>query len=206
MRPFDNQIGQYAELFARSLDVSLSTSALDLLVGRYGGDLTALVNAIAKSAIFSSDKSKVGTANFDESATTRIPDLFELAESLARGNVGETVAMFDRAIQTGRDPIELLAVEIIPMVRRMLTAASIQARRRGAPEIASALGLAPTSLLLTRAVDGARRFGLTRLRRAHRRACELDAQFKMGLLKEREQAVAAMLIELMAESGATATN
>jgi DNA polymerase III delta subunit len=144
--------------------------------------------------------------NFDESATTRIPDLFELAESLSRGNAGETVAMFDRAIQTGRDPIELLAVEIIPMLRRMLTAASMQSRRKGAPDIASMLGLAPGSLLLTRAMEGARRFGLTQLERAHRRACELDARFKMGLLKEREHAVAAMLIELMAEGGAATTN
>jgi DNA polymerase III delta subunit len=206
MRPFDNQVGQYAELFARNLGLNLSTSAMDLLAGRYGSDLTALANAIAKSAIFPGDKGKVGIANFDESGTSRIPDLFELAESLPRGNTGETVAMFDRAIQTGRDPIELLAVEVIPMLRRMLTAASILARRKGTSEIASALGLAPSSLLLTRAVEGARRFGLARLERAHWRACELDAHFKMGLLKEREQAVAAMLIELMAEGSGTATN
>ena len=123
-----------------------------------------------------------------------------MAESVARGDVSETIALFDRAIQTGRDPIELLAVEVIPLVRRMLTAASVMARRKGSGDIASALGLPPSSNLLARAVDGARRFGLTRLRRAHRRACELDANFKLGLLKEREQAIAAMLIELMADA------
>jgi hypothetical protein len=52
--------------------------------------------------------------------------------------------------------------------------------------------------LLTRAVDGARRFGLEPLKRAHYRACQLDARFKTGLMKERELAVAAMIVELMA--------
>jgi DNA polymerase III delta subunit len=56
-RPFDNQIGQYAELFARNLGVGLFTAAMDLLVGRHGSDLSALANAVAKSAIFSADKS-----------------------------------------------------------------------------------------------------------------------------------------------------
>ncbi|MGA2409768.1 MAG: hypothetical protein ABSG46_05175 [Candidatus Binataceae bacterium] len=50
---------------------------------------------------------------------------------------------------------------------------------------------------MTRAILGARRFGLERLTRAHRRATELDAQFKAGLLKERDAATAALLIDLM---------
>jgi len=29
--------------------------------------------------------------------------------------------------------------------------------------------------------------------------CELDAQFKTGMIRERDQALAAMIIELMAE-------
>jgi len=76
-------------------------------------------------------------------------------------------------------------------------AAAVMARRKGVAEIASTLGLPATSGLLTRAVEGARRFTLEPLKRAHRRACELDARFKMGLTKERELAVAAMLVELM---------
>ena len=200
MRPFDNQIGQYVDLFARNAGLRLSSAAADLLIGRHGGDLAAIANAIAKAAIGSAADGRIETSDLGEAAATRIPDLFELAESLARGNPAETLALFDRAIQTGRDPIELLAVEVIPLVRRMLVAASMLARRKGAAEIASALGLSPTSALLNRAIDGARRFGLRRLQRAHQRACELDAHFKMGLLKERELAVAAMMLELMADA------
>jgi DNA polymerase III subunit delta len=197
MRPFDNQIPLYIELFARAREIKLSMNAVDLLAGRHGSDLAATANAIAKAAISCSDRGRIEASDLEERGGMRVPEIFELAESLARGNVAETLALFDRAIETGRDPIELLALEVIPLLRRMLVAAAVMARRKGVAEIASTLGLPATSGLLTRAVEGARRFTLEPLKRAHRRACELDAQFKMGLTKERELAVAAMLVELM---------
>jgi DNA polymerase-3 subunit delta len=200
MRPFDNQIGQYAELFARNLGLDLAPQAAELLIERHGGDLAAIANSIATAAIGCADGRRIEPADLSEAGAAHAPELFELAESVARGDAAETIALFDRAVQTGRDPIELLAVEVIPLLRRMLTAASVMERRKGAGNLASVLGLPPSSNLLARAVDGARRFGLMRLQQAHRRACELDANFKQGLLKEREQAIAAMLIELMARA------
>jgi len=200
MRPFDNQIALYAELFSRALNLKLSMSAAELLAGRHGSDLGAIANALAKAAITAAERGRIEASDLDETGAARVPDVFELGESLARGNPAETLALFDRAIETGRDPIELLAVELIPLLRRMLVAAALIARRKGVAEIGSALGMSATSGLVTRAVEGARRFGLKSLRRAHHRACGLDAGFKMGLLKERDLAVAAMLIELMAGS------
>lgn len=203
LRPFDNQIGQYVDLFARNLGLKLSLSAADLLIGRHGGDLAAINNALAKASISCRENGKVESADLGEAGSTRIPDLFELAESLARGHAGETLALFGRAIQVGRDPIELLAVEVIPLIRRMLLAASVMARRKGVAEVASTLGLPPSSPLVSRAIEGARRWGLMRLARAHQRACALDANFKMGLVKEREHAIAGMLIELMTDGDQT---
>ena len=198
LRPFDNQIGQYIEVFANKLGLKLSFNAVDLLVGRHGSDLAAIANALAKASISCADGAKVESADFGAGGASRIPDLFELAESVARGRPGEALALFDRAIQTGRDPIELLAVEVIPLVRRMLVAASMLEKRKSPADVARTLGMAPTSQLIVRAVDGGRRFGAQRLMKAHRRACELDAKFKNGLIREREQAISAMLLELMA--------
>ncbi len=199
MRPFDNQLGQYAELFARNLGLTLSLEAIDLLVGRHGSDLAAISNAIAKAALTLTGGVKVERADFGAGgARTRIPDLFELAESVARGRPGEALALFDRAIETGRDPIELLAVEIIPLLRRMLVAASLLEKRKSPTDVARALGMPPTSQLIVRAIDGGKRFGAQRLMRAHRRACELDAKFKNGMIREREQAISGLLLDLMA--------
>jgi DNA polymerase III subunit delta len=197
-RPFDNQLGQYAEFFARNLGLRLAASASDLLAARHGSDLAATANAISRAAILAADRKTLDTADFGEQGATRVPDLFELADAIARGSANESLALFDRAIQTGRDPIELLAVEVIPLLRRMLVAASLLAARQGQAAIAGALGFAPASTMVARAVDGARSFGLERLRAAHRRACELDERFKSGLIKERDAAVAGLLVDLLA--------
>jgi DNA polymerase III delta subunit len=199
MRPYDNQLGQYVEVFAQNLGLKLSLDAVDLLVGRHGSDLAAISNALAKAAITLGDGARVASADLvGAGGRMRIPDLFELAESVARGRTGEALALFDRAIETGRDPIELLAVELIPLLRRMLVAASLLEKRKAPTDVARALGMPPTSQLIVRAIDGGRRFGAQRLMRAHRRACELDAKFKNGLIREREQAISGLLLDLMA--------
>ena len=198
-RPYDNQIAQYAEAFARTLGLKLGVDASDLLAVRHGSDLGEIANELSKAAIRCGEKGRVEVPDLSERGASRVPDIFEIAECVARGSTGEALGLLDRAIQTGRDPIEILGVEMIPLVRRMLIAASLIAKRKGIGEISRALGLQPASPLLTRAVDGARRMGFERLARAHRRLCELDAQFKTGMIRERDQALAAMIIELMAE-------
>ncbi len=197
MRPFDNQIEQYANAFAQSLGLKLSPAAVDMLISRHGGDLGAIANALSKVMIFAEPGVAVQPADLDEVGARRMPEAFELAESLANGRVSTALAQLGRAIALGRDTIEILAVEIIPLMRRMMIAASMLAARRSLGEVASALGLPPQSGLATRAVEGARRFGLARLERAYWRACEMDAAFKNGELKERENALAGMLLDLM---------
>jgi DNA polymerase III delta subunit len=195
-RPFDNQLGQYTELFARALGLRLTMREAELLVARYAGDLMAIANALNKAAVDKRDDGKIQVAESGGPWTARIPDLFDIAESLVQRGVGETLALFDRAIQTGRDPIEILALELIPQIRRMLLAATLLGGKKDFPTVASALGVSPNSPLATRAIEGARRFGPTRLERAHRRACELDESFKNGEIKQREQSVAALILEL----------
>jgi DNA polymerase III delta subunit len=197
MRPFDNQISQYAEIFARGLGLKLARDTADLLAVRHGGDLAAIANALSLAAIATEAGGKIDEADLGNGGGLRVPDLFELAESVPHGKLDETLALFDRAVQTGRDPIELLAVELIPLIRRMLTAAVLVEKRQGAAAIGRVLGLPPSSGLMMRALDGARRFGVERLTGAHRKATMLDANFKAGLLKEREAAIAGLLLELM---------
>jgi DNA polymerase III delta subunit len=196
MRPFDNQFVQYAELFARALSIRLTAKEADLLVARYAGDLAGIANALNKVAITRRDDGKIELTELGSRGAIRIPELFEIAESLVQREVGETLALFDRAMQTGRDPIEVLALELIPQVRRMLLAAALLIRKKDPAAITAALGVAPGSPLAARATEGARRFGLQSLTRAHQRACELDASFKSGTIKQREQAVGALILEL----------
>jgi len=201
LRPFENQIPQYVEAFARAEGLKLAPAALDLLISRHAGDIAAIANAIAKAAIVAEPQQAVGPDEVDEPAGRRMPGTFEIAESLGRGRPATALQQIDRAIALGRDPIEILLLEIIPLLRRMMIAASMLSRRKSVPDIAAAMGLPPSSMLANRAIDGARYFGIAKLSRAWRRACELDAQFKAGLIKEREQALNALVVGL-AESRA----
>lgn len=197
-RPYDNQLLQYAEAFARARDLLLGPGVAELLVARHAGDLSAIANTLGKAAIRREPGATLGAEDLGEPAAAKIPELFELAEALSRGRAGAALALLGRAIAAGRDPFELLAVEIIPAMRRMMLAGSMVANKQGAAQIAAALGMSPSSPLATRAIDGARRFGMARLTEAYRRVSQLDADFKNGQLKEREEALAGMLLELMA--------
>jgi DNA polymerase III delta subunit len=196
LRPFENQLAQYTELLARSAGIRLTTKQADLLVARHAGDLAGIANTLEKAAITRRDDGRIELAELGGVGGVRIPELFEIAETLTRRGVGETLALFDRAIQTGRDPIEVLALELIPQVRRMLLAATLLSRKKDPGMLGPALGVAPNSPLAARAIEGARRFGLRRLERIHQRMCELDASFKNGMIKEREQSVSALILEL----------
>jgi DNA polymerase III delta subunit len=196
MRPFDNQIEQYVNAFAHSLGLKLSPAALDLIISRHGGDLAAVANTLGKVTIFAEPGKPVQPGDLDEGAR-RMPEAFELAESVSRGRSSAALAQLGRALALGRDVFEILAVEIIPMMRRMMVAASMMAARRSPGDVASALGLPPQSGLATRAIEGARRYGLARLERAYWRACAMDAGFKDGTIKGREEALAGLILDLM---------
>jgi hypothetical protein len=73
------------------------------------------------------------------------------------------------------------------------------AARKSAYDIAGALGFGPSSPLATRAIDGAKRFGLPRLQRAYERAAEFDVDFKNGEIKDRAGALSALVLELMSQ-------
>jgi DNA polymerase III delta subunit len=196
MRPFDNQVEQYVNAFAQSLGLKLSPAALDLIISRHGGDLAAVANTLGKVTIFVEPGQLVQPGDLDEGAR-RMPEAFELAESVARGRTSAALAQLGRALALGREVFEILAVEIIPMMRRMMIAASMMAARRSQGDVAAALGLPPQSGLATRAIEGARRYGLARMERAYWRACAMDAGFKDGTIKEREQALAGLILDLM---------
>jgi len=196
-RAYDNQLTQFAEAFARVQDLRLGPGVAELLISRHAGDLSAIANTLAKAAIHCEPGATLGPADLGDPATAKIPDLFELAEALSKGRAGAALAVLGRATAAGRDPFELLAVEIAPVMRRMMLAASMAANRQGTPQIAAALGMSPSSPLAMRAIEGARRFGMARLSEAYRRVSQLDADFKNGQIKEREEALAGMLLELM---------
>ena len=201
MRPFDNQLPAYVQAFARLRGMRLAPASADFLINRHAGDLSGIVNSLDKAALFAEEGKPVAPEDLREPGTRKMPEVFEIGDSLARGRTAAALAQIDLALAFGRDPIEILAVEMIPVMRRMMIAASMLARRQGPGEIASVIGASPMSGLVTRAIEGARHFGAERLRKSYRLAVELDESFKNGTVKERESALSTLVLELTTRPG-----
>jgi len=197
-RPFDNQLGQYADEFARSLGLKLAPDARERLVESFGADLSAMANVLGKAAINLEPGSTVKQSDLAEPAAGRAPEIFDIADRLAHGDLAGTLTMVERATALGRDTLEILAVELAPILRRMLTAADVLATGKSPNAAATALGMPPGSSFAMRAIDGARRFGAVRLERAHRNLSALDASIKDGRIKETREALCGLIMELMA--------
>lgn len=199
LRPFDNQLPRYVQIFARTESLGLSQRAVEALLSRHGSDLSALANVVVRLAITTEPGASIDSGDLTEPGSARSPDLFEIAESVAAGRTSAAMTQLSRTLAFGRDPVEILSVEIVPVMRRMMIAASMMKARKSAAEIASAMGLGPSSPLATRAIEGAKKFGETRLRAAYSRVVELDAAFKNGQIKGRADALSAFLLDLFAD-------
>ena len=124
--------------------------------------MSAVSNTLGKVRIFAEPGKPVQPGDLDEGARRMPGGGRARRERLARTEFGGAGAVGARA-RARRDVFEILAVEIIPMMRRMMIAAAMMAARRSPGDVAFELGLPPQSGLATRAIEGARRYGLARL-------------------------------------------
>jgi DNA polymerase III delta subunit len=201
-KPFESQLPQYANLFARRLGLKIGYATAEMLTERYGGNLAAMHNAMVLAAIAAPQQSPDDFLRSGVRGADLGGELFQIAESLSGELPLMPLAMIDRAVALGRDPTELLSLEIIPELRRLLIAATLGMRGQGPAEIAMEIGMSPRNPRATATANAARRYGLQRLARVYREAIHLDARFKDGTVKEREQALSALLAPLLLEERA----
>ena len=76
------------KVFARGFELKLSQSAAELLVARHGGDLAAIANALGKLAIHLDKGASIEAADLTEQGPSKLPEPFEIAESLSCGRDG----------------------------------------------------------------------------------------------------------------------
>jgi len=196
-KPFESQLTQFAAMFARRLGLKISYATADNLADRYGTNLAAMHNALVLAAIAAVDQKPDDFLRSAAGVVDLGGELFQISESLSGDLPLIPFAMIDRAVAIGRDPTELLALEIIPALRRLLIAATLIAQGQGPAEIAMELSMSPRSPRVTANANAARRYGLRRLTETYREAINLDASFKNGTVKEREQALSGLLAPLL---------
>ena len=161
--------------------------------------LAAISNAIAKAAITHADGAKIETSALAGGGDrTRIPELFELAEEHRQRTPGRGLGIVrprdrdrsrsDRAARAGGD---LLCCDGCWSRLRS------SKKRKPLPIVKQVLGMLPSSQLVVRAIDGGRRFGAQRLLCARTARLRPRCEIKNGLIRERAQAISALLLDLM---------
>ncbi|HEV3109676.1 MAG TPA: hypothetical protein VGY99_04200 [Candidatus Binataceae bacterium] len=197
-KPFESQLPQFAALFARRLGLKINYATAETLTERYGTNLAAMHNALVLASIAAA-QNKVDDFLRAAGGADLGSELFQISESLSGDLPLLPLAMIDRAIAVGRDPVELLSIEIIPALRRLLIAAALGMQGQGPAEIAMEIAMSPRSPRVTAIANAARRFGLRRLTQTYREAIDLDGNFKNGTVKERQQALSVLLAPLLLE-------
>ena len=203
-KPFESQLTQCAALFARRLGLKINYATVDTLADRFGANLAAMHNALVLAAIAAANHKPDDFLRSGPGAGDLGTELFQISESLSGDQPIVPFSMIDRAAAIGRDPTELLAVEIIPALRRLMIAATLTMQGQGPAEIAMEVSMSPRSPRVTALCNAARRYGLHRLTDTYRDAIELDANFKNGTVKEREQALSVLLAGLLLDDSRAA--
>jgi len=196
-KPFESQVAQFAALFARRFGIKISYATVDTLVERYGTNLAAMHNALVLASIAAAEQKPDDFLRSSAGVVDLGGELFQISESLSGDLPLVTLAMIDRAVGIGRDPTELLMLEIIPALRKLLIAATLTMQGQGPAEIAMEISMSPRSPRMTATINAARRYGLRRLTKTYREAIDLDANFKNGTVKERAQALSGLLAPLL---------
>lgn len=199
-RPFDSQLAQYAGLFAHRLGLTLSPAALELMALKYGTNLLEMHNALALAALVKAIQPPEEFLRTLGGDSRLGGELFALSESLAGERPQLAFALLDGALGLGRDPNELLAVEVIPALRRMVTAANLAEQHRSPLDLAVALKLPPRSPMIGAAMEAAKRFGKRHLTAVYRAAVALDRGMKDGTIRDKEAALSGLLLALLSSS------
>ena len=129
-KPFESQLTQFAALFARRLGLKISYATVDTLADRFGSNLAAMHNALVLATIAAASQKPDDFLRSGPGAGDLGTELFQISESLSGDQPIVPFAMIDRAAAIGRDPTELLSVEIIPSLRRLMIAATLTCRGR----------------------------------------------------------------------------
>ena len=176
-----------------SLGVTISESALRLLIEHVGGDLWVLSGEIEKLALYSKG------GEIDEEAVqllvghTREASIFSLIDAVLEGTSSTALQLLARLLQGGAEAPYIITM-LARQLRLALAAQELLAQRMTQDEVGRSLGLT-APLALRKTVEQARRHSQGQMIAMHRRLLDTDLAIKRGTVAE-ELALETLVAEL----------
>jgi DNA polymerase-3 subunit delta len=122
---------------------TLSASAARLLVDLVGPDMGLLDQEMAKLAIYVGSSSRIDTADVDQLVgQSRIENTWKIFDLIGAGQTGAALALLDRLLDQGEEPLRLLGAFSMQL-RRLAQAARLHSQGESAPDALERAGVPP---------------------------------------------------------------
>jgi len=154
----------------------LLAGASRLLGDLVGADMSRGDSELGKLAAYVGDRGQIADADVEAVGVgSRMRTIWQLMDSVADGRMGDALAVLDRLLTTGSNPVAVLA-GLAWQVRRMVRAACLLEAGRSRSQICGEVGVPPyVADTFLRRVQG---YGRERLRAGYRRLLDADLAAK----------------------------
>ncbi len=165
---------------SKHLGVSITPEAKKLLGDFIGNNLRLLANELDKLATY---VGKGATINIDDvrqlSAQVQEARIFDLTDALAQRNRQQALNILHDLLSDGEPPLKLLST-MTSQVRSLLLVKELAQKGMRAPQIVSALGMAP--FIVDKSLRQVAKFSPAQLESAYRQLLATDAALKRSRL------------------------
>ncbi|HSA22179.1 MAG TPA: DNA polymerase III subunit delta [Myxococcota bacterium] len=184
-RPKARDLPRLAEELLTEQGLSADRDGLHALVDAVGEDLTGLMQAVEKLALYMGGSGSVAAADVAQVvADTRSESIFELTDATAEGDASSALGVLRRLLRDGEGALGILG-QLTRHLRNLAAVQALARRGQGQEEIREALGLHP--FVVKKSLDQARRFTPEGLTRCLQALAESDRALKGGRLSDEVQ-------------------
>ena len=124
----------------------LAAPAARLLVDLVGTDMGLLDQEMAKLAIYAGSNSRIDTSDVDQLVgQSRAENTWRIFDLIGSGQAGAALALLDRLLNQGEEPLRLLGAFSMQL-RRLAQAARLNSQGRSVPDALKQVGVPPFGL------------------------------------------------------------
>jgi DNA polymerase-3 subunit delta len=165
---------------AKSINVSITKEAANLLTSFIGNNLRLLANELDKLATY---VGAGGTISADDirhlSAQVQEARIFDMTDALAQCNRKQALNILHDLLADGEPPLKLIST-ITSQVRSLLLVKELSQKGMRSAQIASTLGISP--FIVDKAYRQVGKFSMTQLEETYRQLMATDAALKRSRL------------------------
>ena len=170
------RVRRYVERKIRISGYRISRAALDLLIQRTDGQLSAVMNELPKLLLYGCRTKKITQGSVDSLVTKSLnQNVFDLVNEVLRSQITQAVALYHELLLNGQQPLQINAI-LLSQFRLLLQVKILHRSGMTSGRISQTLRVHPYRVKLALRADPA--FTLNRLARAYLGLVDMEKRMK----------------------------